>query len=996
MTSTQAEIVLQHIGRLTRKRSALQPPDADLLERFTQQRDEAAFAALVERHGPMVLNVCRSVLRHEHDAEDAFQATFLVLARKADAIRQPEALAGWLYEVAHNAAIKAQADATRRREQERRAVPLAPASPVLDMTLRDLQRVVHEELRRLPEKYRLPLVLCYLEDRSREEAAAQLGWSKGTVRGRLERGRERLRRRLAARGVALSALVGAAAVIPTGMVGAMAGPIVESTAKAAVPHLLTQTTVRAAVLVAAGQSAAAVVPAHVANLAGGMTRAVCLTKAKVAIVTLLAVGLLAAAGVLMPRPHAEGKETPAVQKSGPSLKEEDGRPAAKDRGEDKGGVEVRGRVLGPDGMPVASARLYWARILKEQPESEDDMTWVRGAGTGADGRFSFELPKKEVRAERALPLIAVADGLGAGWVELSRDKPTGDLTLRLVKDVPIRGRLLDTQGKRLAGVSVNVVGMLTTPEEKVDPFLTSWKQSWHNGLQTLTKRVWMPLDKVLLGATTDKEGHFEITGAGGERVVLLDVKGPGLARDLVYVVARPRFDPRPINEAVVASVPAELRIAGQPPTLYGPTFDYVAQPTRTIEGTVREVNTGKPIPGVRLSAVYGFGGGVNAVSDAAGHYKLAGLPKMKDYSVHAMPPEDGNLLSRSVRTLDDGGLGPVHLDVELARGVVLSGRIIDKATGKGLSGAVRFAPLPDNKFFGKPGYDSYRIERLMTPTKADGKFRLVVIPGSGVLMAQFSDESVKVDGVSINPYKQAEMGPTDRKRVSITETDDGDRYFTAAGNSLEFLTYEHACKVLDLDENKTAVTCDLTADPGTTVQVQVQDADGKPLPGAVIAGMTATWPGTFSLKGATCTVYALGAKWPRQLALYHAGRKLAGTLTVRGDEKGPLTVRLAPTGSVTARVLELDGLPIAGAEVAISFLGREARELFRELRLQHEPVRTDKDGRFRLEGVFPNMTFSFGIQKGRTFLVGEPRIGVREVAPGATLDLGERKVKAER
>src|SRR5437868_6056533 len=137
MTSAQTGIVLQHIRRLAGTSRAAQPPDAQLLERFAARRDEAAFAALVRRHGPMVLNVCRSVLHHEQDAEDAFQATFLVLARKADSIRQPEAVAGWLYEVAYHVAVKAQAAAARRRTEERRAIPMAAPDPTLDMTLRD-------------------------------------------------------------------------------------------------------------------------------------------------------------------------------------------------------------------------------------------------------------------------------------------------------------------------------------------------------------------------------------------------------------------------------------------------------------------------------------------------------------------------------------------------------------------------------------------------------------------------------------------------------------------------------------------------------------------------------------------------------------------------------------------------------------------------------------------------------------------------------------------
>src|SRR5436305_1514211 len=160
MTSKQAGVILHHIRRLAAAPAVAQPPDAQLLERFTAHRDEAAFTTLVRRHGPMVLNVCRSILHHEQDAEDAFQVTFLVLVRKADSIRQPAALAGWLYEVAYHVAVKAQAETVRRRTEERRAIPMAAPDPTLDMTLRDLRRVLHKELQRLPEKYRLPLVLC--------------------------------------------------------------------------------------------------------------------------------------------------------------------------------------------------------------------------------------------------------------------------------------------------------------------------------------------------------------------------------------------------------------------------------------------------------------------------------------------------------------------------------------------------------------------------------------------------------------------------------------------------------------------------------------------------------------------------------------------------------------------------------------------------------------------------------------------------------------------
>src|SRR5262249_53529694 len=150
-------------------------PDADLLERFAVRGDEAAFEALVRRFGPMVLGVCRRILGDAHDAEDAFQATFLALAKKARGVRKRGAVGSWLYGVAYRTASRARADAAGRQSRERQA-PLPPAAdPVQEAIRHDLQAVLDEEMNRLPKKYRSPLVLCYLEGRTNAEAARELG-----------------------------------------------------------------------------------------------------------------------------------------------------------------------------------------------------------------------------------------------------------------------------------------------------------------------------------------------------------------------------------------------------------------------------------------------------------------------------------------------------------------------------------------------------------------------------------------------------------------------------------------------------------------------------------------------------------------------------------------------------------------------------------------------------------------------------------------------------
>jgi len=187
--------------------------DESLLEQFLNGAEfdsQEAFRALVERHGPMVLGICRHVLNQQHDAEDAFQATFLVLARKAGSIRNRRVLAGWLHEVAHRIAVKARASAVRRRTLERHGVAMAPPAIGLDnqdeaVAWKELRPVLHAEVERLPERYRIPVILSYLEGKTNEEVAELLHWPVGTVKGRLSRARDLLRSRLMRRGLSLSA-----------------------------------------------------------------------------------------------------------------------------------------------------------------------------------------------------------------------------------------------------------------------------------------------------------------------------------------------------------------------------------------------------------------------------------------------------------------------------------------------------------------------------------------------------------------------------------------------------------------------------------------------------------------------------------------------------------------------------------------------------------------------------------------------------------------------
>jgi len=234
--------------------------DGELLGRYVDRRDEAALAALVNRHGPMVWGVCRRHLSH-HDAEDAFQATFIVLVRKAASIAQREAVGNWLYGVAHQTALQARRSAARRRAREVQVTEMPDAEAPPERWA-DLQPLLDEELSRLPDHYRSVIVLSDLEGRTRKEVAAQLGCPEGTVASRLVRARSILARRLTQRGVALSG-------------GALAVVLSQSTGSAGVPAAVVSSTIKAASLCAAGQ---AVVSLKVAALTEGVLKAMLLNN----------------------------------------------------------------------------------------------------------------------------------------------------------------------------------------------------------------------------------------------------------------------------------------------------------------------------------------------------------------------------------------------------------------------------------------------------------------------------------------------------------------------------------------------------------------------------------------------------------------------------------------------------------------------------------------------------------------------------------------------
>lgn len=283
MAARQWKPVLEQIRSLAAARPDSSVTDAELLNRFIARRDEAAFEALLRRHGPMVLRVARRVLGSEPDAEDVFQATFLLLARRAGAIRKRDSVAGWLHTVAHRLALSARGERARRQEREKGAAAARSIESSSEPAWSELEVTLHEALDQLPAKYRTPLVYCYLEGWTQEEVARQLGKPLGTVRSWLARGRELLRKRLLRRGISLSVEGTSAALLAS-----TCAPV------EAVPVSLRMATLKAAHLLAAGGSAMTLISPPVAALVRKGLMTMLTTKLKTGAAWVLAVAVLVA------------------------------------------------------------------------------------------------------------------------------------------------------------------------------------------------------------------------------------------------------------------------------------------------------------------------------------------------------------------------------------------------------------------------------------------------------------------------------------------------------------------------------------------------------------------------------------------------------------------------------------------------------------------------------------------------------------------------------
>jgi RNA polymerase sigma factor (sigma-70 family) len=418
MASGDAGAVQREVHRIFQVGPVAGLSDAQLLERFVARQGDAkelAFAALVARHGPMVLAACRHLLGDPHEADDAFQATFLVLARRARSLWIKDSLGHWLHGVAYRVATRARAVAARRKTRERSGAEWEAEAPAAeDPHMADLRPALHEEVARLPAKYRAPVVLCYLEGLTHDEAAQQLRCPVGTVRSRLSRARERLRARLTRRGFAPTA-------------GVLGASLAAGEAPAAVPAPLFESTIKAALGVAAGRAAAGLASATAVALTEGVLRTMFLGKLKLLATVVVAVGAVATgAGVLAyqdPAPEARPRAAPRIPPPRPRAAEvaspEAQAPGEAPRARGWGAVGTRGRAEAKPASPrTLEVRLKQAQRLfltrsrqfrdhligqEDLDQAHDEATLIRAEieAQRDDLRDELELLEAQLATKRA-------------------------------------------------------------------------------------------------------------------------------------------------------------------------------------------------------------------------------------------------------------------------------------------------------------------------------------------------------------------------------------------------------------------------------------------------------------------------------------------------------------------------------------------------------------------------------------------------------------------
>jgi RNA polymerase sigma factor (sigma-70 family) len=870
---------IRGVLRRLRVKEVKQLPDPELLARYVATHDEAAFTALVSRHGPTVLSVCQRVLRGQ-DADDVFQATFLALAKEAAAIRRPEALGSWLYEVAYHAAMRAKSRRARSQRVEQVAAAERPGSKD-EAVYRDAQRVLDEELHQLPEKLRQPLVMVHLLGHIQADAARELGITDRALRKRLSVGRDRLRLGLTRRGLTLTA----AALLAILDRPASAAPVA--------PGLLGPT-VESVLAYAAGQTAA--LPASTVSLAmagaGGWLAGRFKLLAVVA-VPLLATLVFTASALTPTRPPARPVD-PEPDVALPPVK----LPAVHVNGRT---TALTGRILDADGQPVPHAAV--TALVRRPWQADDrgihDEVVARGAAD-ADGWYRITVPVDfpSWNNERRVTLLAHApDGARVtGDVPISPQALDQGLNANLQMPVTAvaSGKLLGPDGKPAAGVRLAVVRL--------------GKAVWDGGPGEPEPSGW-PVD-----VTTNAAGEYKLDGLPAGESVWLQVRDDAFALTTFPV-----------------KVGTTLK---EPISLTGP---------RLLTGRITAQDTGRPLAGARVAAIVGptrqtldyftgmaVGGDaattappaeVSGLTDAEGRYRLR-LPPAADYHVYVYSPPGASYLGWHWYMPWADGDTSRERTAALPPGVEVRGQVVE-VNDKPIGGAcVTWITEPtvgavETKSATRDTDDVQRDSMMFSETAmmtdVDGRFR-VVLPKKPVQLRVYG------------PSADYRLGSYGYERCLHC----GKEHWRPG---------EHARVHVDASAGPVEPVR-AVLHRGLTLTGRAVGPDGEPIRDGLLISRTIVQPlrkpaprtipikdGMFTLPGCVADrSYPILMLDPVQgLAAYAQITPQRATAATNGPSAGPKGLAAVPTipltkcGTATVRLVDADGRPLAGRRPVVWF-----------------------------------------------------------------------------
>jgi len=950
--------------------------DEELVERFARGQDPEVFAAIVARHGPMVMAVCSGHIGSTGDADDAFQATFLILLNRVGAFPVGLSLGGWLYRVARRVAGQARRADARRRRREMAAGSRLETGAECDAERAEIVQIIRQEIDRLLERYRAPLVLCDLHGLTRDEAAQLLGCPAGTVGGRLARARQRLRDRLERRGVSPSFIV----PIPP-----------EIALPAGAWRLSLEAAIRATSSLSAGKRAAS----PVLQLAAQAGRAVIGVPAKLSLVAAL-IGI-AAVGMIAARNDAE-PPTPYLKVLTPALRSA----TARDPDDPKQAGHFVGRVNGPDGRPLAGAKLFIVPGDPRFPPRDPDVVQpgaVR-AISGADGRFDFHATDMTYTELDGLParrkglLIATADGYAPDWIftwgqngrpyGLRGDPKKGaDLTLQLARDdVAIHGRLLDHEGRPLAGAQVRLDGLTVPWKRDLGAHLNSKDQVWSFGDEQELPRPYV-LPGVAGETITDGDGRFRMTGLGRNRLAELEVTAPRVVTTVLTVMTRDSAD-------VIDRDPD-----GKPRrTILGAGFTLRLKPSRTVRGIVRDRDTHEPIPGMWVGPDAGRmkyeTGSYPTVSDANGRFTITGIdpegPRPEIFAV-SRPGQP----YMTAKTVVDG---PPLIDC--TRGIPFRLKLVDEA-GLPVEAEVEYQAVNPNPHLEILARGVFYVDFSFNRAANSGRgiYQGYALPGPGVVFVKTPGRDFRP--AHVDPKAFFAPGKSNWTSQELFSAYGNEDEVSIPGTRLDQL--DHAAIVLvnpPVGSRPLVLAATVTRDRPRTVTIL--DPAGKPVVGVRPRGLT-SYPFDREplIRSSTFQLTRIHPERTRRITFVEEDRKLVGFLLARGDDVTPCTVRMQPWGAVTGRILDQNGKRVSATfgppPVSLGMPPRLQLATHKDPGVGATPdIASDSEGRFKMERLIPGQRYSAEVYRGTGWYAGMAFENL-VLQPGEVRNLGDIRTK---